>query len=308
MIVRGLFEEMIRRRLWPIALAAVLVVVAAPLFFLNKGPNPDDPGVAGAQNVPAIPAAAGLPTRAERLVTNAERKPAKPKHKRKAADPFSAPKGVKVAAAADQPAAANQAPADSAKTSDSGPSKPIPVVITDAKGKTVGGSDSSSAGSGSSPGDSGSSGTSSSSTGAQVASVDVRYSKHGTRHVLHAIPRLKPFLAGGKLLATFVKYSTVRKAAVFAVSPGTTVSGVYCRFEDDVCRYVDIPAGDGARLKLITAEGQVITRKLDVEDVTFVPGASAGSAGDSAKDGACLLQKLLKLGLGDPPVTLDACA
>lgn len=291
-MLRGLFEEIVRRRLWPIALLALVVVAAAPLFFLRSAAQDEPSPAEAAQAARALPAAGDLPARAQRLLTTTGPKSPRGRRTGKGQDPFQAP-AASARSDAREDATAGRSPSTAA--GGGGPANPVPVVITDANGKKVQpttGSDATPGGSGTTP--------------AAGVAVDVRFSKHGTRHVMRSIPPMKPFSVAGKLIASFVRYSPTRKAAVFAVSPGTSVDGVACRHEDGTCRYVDISAGKHARLTLVTTQGQLITRRIDVVRITLTPAGTAPQK--SAVDGACLLKKLLKLGLGDPPVKSDACA
>ena len=56
-MLRSLVDEVVRRRLWPIPLVALLIAVAAPVLFM-KSPPPDAPA---ATEAPPTAAAAPLP-------------------------------------------------------------------------------------------------------------------------------------------------------------------------------------------------------------------------------------------------------
>jgi hypothetical protein len=60
MMLRTLLDEVMRRRLWPIPLVAVLVAVAAPLLFLKSAPQDAPPASLAA---PAMAPAGKLPAR-----------------------------------------------------------------------------------------------------------------------------------------------------------------------------------------------------------------------------------------------------
>ena len=88
-MLRNLLDEVVRRRLWPIPLVAVLVAVAAPLLFLKPAP-PDAPLASMA--APPVAPAAELPARAQRLLTGSDAGAADERGPRsRKSDPFQAP-------------------------------------------------------------------------------------------------------------------------------------------------------------------------------------------------------------------------
>ena len=306
-MLRNLLDEVIRRRLWPILAVAVLVAVAAPLLFLKSSPS----GAPVAAPAPGTAPEGELPARAKRLLTttSAAGKDATRKATGRGGDPFQPPSSAaaKSAAAGDdkpKPAAAAGAPAADA---------PIPVVIANADGSTPA--------SGAKPSTATAPSTSSNSpqpiTNGSVTtvakrgiSVDVRFGKKLPSRLHRSIPRLQTFVAGGRVIAIFVKYSPKRHKAVFAIGPNTLVRGdVDCRRKQDVCRYVDIPAGKHVRLTTLGSDGSLVTRRLDVVRIGRASSLSATAAAVSAPaNGSCLLGKLLTLGAKDAPLASDACA
>lgn len=299
-MLRSLIDEVMRRRLWPVLLGAVAVAVAAPLLFLKSGP-----AESGSTAAPAAAPAGELPARAQRLLTTSKA-PASTARKpgAKAADPFQAPASHRRAAAA---AAKGKSPAKPETTQAAAVTEPVPVVVTNSDGTK--------------------SATSSPSTvtparpatttpakskpvAKRTAAVDVRFGKRHPGRVHRSIPRLQTFVAGGRVIAIFVKYSPNRDKAVFAIAPRTVVTGdVECRRKENVCRYVDIPAGKHVRLTTLTAAGNLVSRRLDVMriDRTRSSGGSARAARSAPADGACLLGKLLALGAKDSPLAGNAC-
>jgi hypothetical protein len=295
-MLRGLVEEIVRRRLWPIAVLAMIVAVGAPLLYLQPATQDAGQPATAAQRTPAVPATGELPARARKLLATNDGPAARRHRPKRKQDPFQAPADVRAPSSAAAQTATTP-PVPSATSAADGPSKPVPVVITGPDGKpTQSSADSNATSDGS---------AAATTTGSRVATIDVRYSKHGTHHVMRTLPPLKPFSAGGTLIAVYVRYSPSRKAALFALSPGTAVTGVACKQADGTCRYVYVPAGKHARLTLITKIGQLIMRRIEVVRIT--PVSRASNQPDIPADGACLLDKLLKLGPGDPPITFDAC-
>lgn len=314
-MLRSLVDEVVRRRLWPIPLVAVLVAIAAPVLFMKSGPA----------NAPASapPAAApgSLPGTAEKLLTTSDK--AVIPHKRstrKAEDPFAPPASAAKAAKA---AASGSAPATKASTS-------VPVVIKNADGSTSTATISPSTGSVKTTKKSTTSKkkTTKKSTAKKTTTtpqvtpppapvttnatyVDVRFGKKAGTMTRYRVPRLQTFKAGRRVAAMFVGYSQTRNAAVFAVAPSTQVKGVTCRKVNGVCRYVDIPAGSYARLVLQAEDGTLISRRLDVVSIRHltVPEAASGTAPrvTSLPAATCLLKNLLKLPASLPAIPADAC-
>ena len=303
-MLRNLIDEVMRRRLWPILLGAVVVAVAAPLLFLNSGSGV--PPVSTAAPAPAKPGE--LPARAQRLLAaneapqSAARKPASSS----ASDPFQAP-------ASHRPKAVDEdagAPKPKATTPTGAEEKPVPVVVTNADGSSPSGPATpvtvTTAPSAPAPVQ----GAPVRSAAKRAAAVDVRYGESLPGGVYRSIPRRQTFVAGGRVIAVFVKYSPKRDKAVFAIAPRTLVTGgIECRRKEGVCRYVDIPAGRHVRLTTLSASGRLVSRRLDVMriDRSRRFGGSAAAARSAPADGACLLGKLLALSAGDSPLAADAC-
>ena len=298
-MIRNLIDEIVRRRLWPILLGAVVVAVGAPLLFLKSGA--DVPPVSTAAPAPAKPGE--LPARAQRLLAandapqDAARTPAS-----SARDPFQAP-------ASHRPKAEGAAPVDGAikPTTPTGrEDKPVPVVVTNSDGSSP-----------STPATPVAVATPSTpapvreapvrSVAKRVTAVDVRYGASLPGGVYRGIPRHRTFVAGGRVIAVFVKYSPKRNKAVFAIAPRTLVTGgIECRRKEGVCRYVDIPAGRHVRLTTLSASGNLVSRRLDVMRIDR-SRRSGGSARTAPADGSCLLGRLLALTAKDSPLAANAC-
>jgi len=298
---RNVIDEITRRRLWPIAAIALLVAVAAPLLLL-KGSLAAAPGASTTvPAAPATPALGTLPADAQRLLDSSDAPQAAARRRRDGNDPFQPPSSARAASSKGSTKSADTS-ADEDKSSDEPAARdstePVPViVIADARGNRAG---SGTATSTATPIDGGAATT----TGSDSYAVDVRFGP-GFEGPLHrAIPRRQTFVAGGRVVAIFVKYSPTRKKAVFAIAPTTRVRGdVDCRRKQGVCRYVDIPAGKYVRLTLRATDGKLVTRRLDVHRVRR--GAQPASA--SPANGSCLLAKVLKLTADDEAPTADAC-
>lgn len=305
-MLRNVIDEVVRRRLWPIVLLAALVAAGAPLLFLK--PAPPDAPLATAPAPQAAPAGE-LPARAQQLLdtTDARRKAARRKPNGRPGDPFQAPSShAPKAPAGSSAGSAKSAAAEKAP-------KPVPVVIANANGTqpatsapTDPASPSATAPRSRTPrapiGDG--------ATKRAGKSVDVRFGKSLPSRLHRAIPRRQTFVAGGRVIAIFVKYSPRRDKAVFAIAPSTLVTGdIECRRKQNLCRYVDIAAGRNVRLTTLSSNGSLVTRRLDVVRIgrTRRSAAMAAAARSAPVDGACLLGRLLTLSAEDPPLADAAC-
>jgi hypothetical protein len=305
MMVRSLVQELVRRRLWPVPLVALLVAVAAPVLFLKSDP-------ADAPAAPPAPAAGTLPARAGGLL-DASQKAVTPHHRLKGTgqDPFAPPtSGGKPAAAPAKAAAAAAAKAAASP-------KAIPVVITNANGSTPATAaptttttPKSTVQQTTAPK---TTATTTPTTGAvpTVTYVDVRFAKQMGSMLRYRVPRLQALRAGGKVVAMFVKYSPARHKAVFAIAPSTKVDGdVTCRRVLGVCRYVDIPAGSYARLTLRGENGRYLSRRLDVVSIRHMPlegNATASVRTTPLATATCLIKSLLALPAVVPSISSDSC-
>jgi hypothetical protein len=312
-MLRNLVDELVRRRLWPIPAVALLVALAAPALFLTSAPA----GVPA----PIAPAPAGseLPARAKSLLAAGDARAARGGGASGSShDPFEPPASHRPRAAGSSDKTTTTPSKD--KSVDATPTEPIPVIIQSEDGSSPA-SGAPTAGDpaslGSTSGGSTSSATSglrSGGSGSQAApagapAIDVRFGKSADSPVQPSIAPLQPFFVHGKLAAVFVKYSPSRDKAVFAVSPGVVVTGpVACRLKDGVC-YLDIPASSYGRLAMLSSDGTIVRRRLDVVRIDDTP-ASAGTTAPAATndaENACLLRKLQTLEFTTVPVDRDAC-
>ena len=298
-MLRNLLGEVMRRRLWPIPFVALLVAIAAPLLFLKSAP-PDAPPASLA--APAAAPAGELPARAQRLLTGREAQGVASRTARsRRSDPFqgpasdaessSAPAGDASAKQSSPPAPDATAGAQASVTTPSSPAVTAPRPTTPGAPPQPEGND----------------------EGAPISPpmrlIDVRFGERRPARMYRRIPRLQTFVAEGRVVAIFVKYSPTRDKAVFAISPGTLVDGqLECRRKAGLCRYIDVPAGKGVRLTTRGSDGGRVTRRLDVHRIVRPSqSGTAATASSAPANGSCLLDELLALGAGDLPPAGDAC-
>lgn len=322
-MVRSLVDEVVRRRLWPIPLLALIIAVAAPVLFMKSAPA----GVPDGSAAPPVVTPGELPSGAQKLMTTSDKAVA-PRRKptRKGQDPFAAPaSGAKpvgaAAATAATPAGATSAPA-------------VPVVINNSDGSTTTATVTPSTGSApktttsapkatsepkattpkldSTPKASAPKTTTPTAAAARkVTYVDVRFGPRLGTMMRYRIPRLQSFRAAGKVAAMYVGYSRKRSVVVFAIAPSTKVSGdVQCRTVDSVCRFVDLAPDQYARLTMIDDGGTKISRRLDVVSVRRIAETGPAKTAPLATTrlaASCLMKRLLALPASAPSISADSC-
>jgi len=322
-MLRSLVDEVVRRRLLPVVLVALLVIVAAPLLFMKSAPE-DAPA---ASDAPSAASPGKLPANAKKLLVTSD-KAATPRHRAAGSgqDPFAPPASAEKpdasAAAATPTAAGSPTEGDAAgpgaktltgearKVTIENPDGSTTTISTDKKAKKKAKKKAAAK-----PKAKQQAPAPQTSPVRNVALVNVRYgSKSGAR--ARRVPRLQTFKAGGSVVAMFVKYSPARDKAVFAIAPSTVVSGdVKCRRKEGVCRFVDIPEGKHVRLTTRTAKGAVVSRRLDVVSIEKVTKTAAAVATPTPAprttplaEATCLLKNLLALpSVIFPSISVDAC-
>jgi hypothetical protein len=260
-MLRDLVEQIVRRRLWPIPLVAIVVVVAAPLLFLKSAPQGATPAAA----VAPAPSQADLPARAQRLLTTSDAAVSGRRLSRSPRDPFQGPSSDRGAAPAKVAAATKSSSRKAATKSSSKQSDPVPVVTQNADGSKNAGGSAPAAAQSPAVTSGGQNSSESSSKSWRLPTVDVRFAAQKDSPIRRRIARRTTFEVGGKVVLVFVKYSHSRHKAVFAVRATTGVHGdIRCRRIDGICRYVEIPVGRYARFTFVNDDGSRVSRRMDV--------------------------------------------
>jgi hypothetical protein len=263
--VRNVLNELVERRLWPVALLLVLALVAVPLL-LAKSPSstagtaaPDAASPAGA----AIAAAAA------------------------AAAPSPPPGGGPVVSVAqgEEPKARLRGQAKNPFRQQHVPAAPTTSTVTAA---TAGASSSPAPTGG--PGDSGSAGRGNPHAHPQprpepqptfaYASIDVRFGHAGKRlRTIRDVPRLTPLPNATHPVVVFLGTRRDRATAVFLVSTDVHVQGLgQCVPAPKDCEAIELREGDTAFLDFTEADGTVQQYELDLDGVALHTTTSAAEA------------------------------
>jgi hypothetical protein len=259
--LRNLLNELVERRLWPIALLLVLALVAVPLL-LAKPASSTDAGTSGAPagstDVPA-PAASGVRAPGdtapdgEPVVSVAQASEPDAPLRGHEKDPFR------------QQHASDAASVSSASSAS-------------AAGSSGGGSATSPPGGGSggsSSGGSGGAGTGGGQAPAPkvytYASIDVRFGHAGGYlHPHDDVPRLAPLPGPARPIIVFMGMRADHETAVFLVSTDVHAQGEgRCVPSKKLCEAIELRRGETALLDWAAPNGSVKQYELDLVDVTL---------------------------------------
>jgi hypothetical protein len=273
-MVRSLFGDLVQKRLWPVALAFLVALIAIPLLLSN--PVGSEPGAAPV--APATPATgAGGPLSAFQPVVNSEGQ--KSSQIRKRLQGFEAKDPFKVQGLGGGGGAAGSQGGS------------VEVVQEAASGGDEGG-----AGTGSgdaaptpSPGTStGDSGGGSSSPGIQYFqfTVDVRFGK-GDSLDKKRLEQFRALPSSENPVVVFMGVRTDAETAVFLVSSASSTTGEGNCEPDDTCTFLYMKAGETQSFEAIDGSDQVVTYTLkllnvNVEKADAPKGADASDASRNA--------------------------
>jgi hypothetical protein len=254
--LRGLWDELVERRLWPVALVLVAALVALPVV-LSKQAAEAPP----AAPAPAAPSGASPLSLFQPAVSTDGRKSSeirKDLRRFKEKNPFTPKAGAPV-------------------SSSSAGTATVPGVATTGGGTTstaTGTGSNVSSGSGIVPG--GSSGTSTGSTGnttdsARVSyftyTVDVRFGKVGQPDA-KTLTRFRALPSSEDPIVVFMGVRDDGKTAVFLVSAAATTTGEgTCQPSDDQCTFLYMTKGDKRAIEAVGQDNQVVDYQLEMRDV-----------------------------------------
>ncbi|HEX7291603.1 MAG TPA: hypothetical protein VF250_10805 [Conexibacter sp.] len=249
--LRNLLNELVERRLWPVALLLVLALVAVPLLLAKPAASTDD-GAPAATTPPAAQAAAAAAARA----------------------PGDTPPGgepVVAVAQADEPSAPLRGRAKNPFRQQHLEATSTTTASTAGVVSSAGGSDTSgSAGGGGAGGDSDGQTPSSPQQTYSYATIDVRFGKAGLKlRKLDDVPRLTPLPSAAEPIVVFLGMRADRQTAVFLVSTDVHAQGEgRCVPSRKTCEAIVLKRGDVALLDFADADGSVTQYELDLVDVT----------------------------------------
>ncbi|HKG37702.1 MAG TPA: hypothetical protein VKB25_01835 [Conexibacter sp.] len=242
--VRNVWNELVERRLWPVALLLVAALVAVPVLLAKSPPATTDEAAPAA--VAAAASAASLPG-GEPVVSVAQGNEPHARLRGRAKNPFRQ----------------QHVPAEPATTATA-------TTATSGSGS-----------SGASDGGSGNSGSGSGGAKPQpqpepqptftYTSVDVRFGRAGQHlRAIRDVPRLTPLPSATNPIVVFLGTRRDRRTAVFLVSTDVHVQGLgQCVPSRSNCEAIELRDGDTAFLDVAAADGSVDQFELDLVGVTL---------------------------------------
>jgi hypothetical protein len=280
--LRTIFQDLVERRLWPVALVLVIALIAIPVLLSN--PASDTAGSPTTPIPPAAPATgSGGSLSAFQPVVNTEG--SKSSEIRKSLkgfdskDPFKVPTLSTGGGTVDQSAATG-------------------VTGGGAGTTTVGSDTSTSLGSGSVPGSGSSDSQGTSGSGESTQSGEVKFYtwtatvRFGTGDDVDKLDkkrmeRFRALPSSENPVVVFMGVTTNGKNAVFLVSAATGTTGEGDCEPDDTCTFLYMKAGDTQSFEAVGKDDQVVTYKLklletNVEE-TEAPTSSSSSRRASSR-------------------------
>jgi len=249
--LRSLMNELVERRLWPVALVLVLALVAVPLLLAKPAPSTED--ATPAATTPADPPLAGAassaatPPGGEPVVAVAQgAKPDAPLRGR-AKNPFRQQY--------------EQSETTTSVSSAAGSGTATGGTGTDGSGGTGTGGG----------GDAGGQAPSEPEPTYTYASIDVRFGHAGHRlRRIEDVPRLTPLPNASNPIVVFLGMRRDHETAVFLVSTDVHVQGLgQCVPSQRECTAIELREGEAAFFDYTTADGDVEQYELDLDRVTL---------------------------------------
>ncbi len=273
--LRNVWADMLEKRLWPLAVALLVGILAVPTVLAKKNAQHDSQQVVAA--VAANHAGNASGETAVALDTSAAAT-ARRNHLGRQRNPFDQLFAPKAKVAASSSTAATSTPAGSGTTGGStgsggtgGTPKPKPPVTT----KTS-------------------------------YSVTLHFGQAGTMHTIRDIPRLTPLPSAVNPFFVFLGVKDDGKTAIFLVSSDAKATGDgACKPSDSDCETIELRAGDTEFFDLTTDTG-VQQYQMDMVSITKKTVASVAAAkaahARASQIGTGMLQEARKA--GDLPVQL----
>jgi hypothetical protein len=274
--LRGLWEELVERRLWPVAIALVVALVALPVLLAKPAGNAPAPAPASpATGTPSSPLAAFQP--AVSLGGKKSSEIRKDLSRFHAKDPF-APKGASFSG--------SSAAGTATVTGTTGASGVAAVAgDTGSSGAGTTTTDTGIAPTGSSGSPSGSSGSQGGSTGVTyyTYTADVRFGKTGEDKAM-TLTRFRALPTTDNPIVVFMGVRNDGETAVFLVSASATTTGDGdCRPSEDACTFLYMKRDDKQTIETVGTDGSVVDYDLELTDVNVKKTEGPNTAKSSRK-------------------------
>jgi hypothetical protein len=272
--VRNLVNDLVDRRLWPVALALLGALVAVPML------------LGGGSKAPASAPAVSLAAAAGTAAPNAQAAVALSQPST-STNPTYRPGPVR------NPFAQHKVPAPATTNPSSAPAPPVPSVPSSAPSVPSGGGGVPVT---TTPIVPGSGGGRRDATETNVWRVNLRFGEAGDQKTHKDIPRLSPLPSATNPFFIFLGVLADGKTAVFLISSDTTATGDgKCKPNPEQCDTIEMRAGDTEFFDVAQGNAGVTQYELDLLKVfknTVKGKAAAAKASRVSKDGQNVVKEL----------------
>jgi hypothetical protein len=266
LFARDLFDEMVERKLWPVALILLVALIAIPVLLSKPASNSTAPLPGAAQTSPSVSGASSPLTAFEPVVSSTGTTSESKGLRGRVKNPFT-PKGIDFAAA-------NKA----------GSVEPVPGLGNTqvATGDTAVG-----AGDTAPPGDTKTGTTAPGSTqqGGTVFytyTAKVRFGEEGNTKT-RTLDQFRALPSADNPVAVFMGVKRDGKTAVFMLSSSTTTTGDgNCEPTESECTFLYLKPGDAQIVETVTTDGEIVTYDLELVSVDAKPTKVPSEAGSSS--------------------------
>jgi len=273
LFVRNIFDDLVERKLWPVALILLVALIAIPVLLAKPSSKSTAPLPGAGATVPAVSGASSPLTAFEPVVSTTDVTTEHKAQQGHEKNPFT-PKGINLSASS---AAGNAAPINGVGTAVAAPS--TAQGTSTAPGATA-------------PGSQNTSGTEP--TKFYTYTIKVNFGEEGNTKTLK-LSQFRAIPSSDNPVAIFMGVKKDGKTAVFLLSSSTTTTGDgRCAPTDSNCTFLYMKEGDSQVIETVTSDGQIVTYQLDLEAIVAEPvkapdtakSSQSPSANDSARDPA----------------------
>lgn len=280
-VIQGIWRDLVDKRLWPIALGLLVLIVAVPVVLARTGG-------ATVEESPSAVIAGAESTQGPREAVVVEADPGETPTPGAMRNPFY-----------DAPDPEDQAGAAGSATGSAVASAGKAGASADEEAKPSGGGGNT--GSTTTPGDGGSGGDSSGGTtkktskgsGESGYDVSLRFGTDAEMKSFKAVPRLTPLPSADTPSFVYLGVLSGGKTAVFMIAVDVTAVGDgTCRPSATLCETLELEEGETEFLDVTGEDGQVTQYQLDVTDIKKIgkggntlSAEEAGRAKDDAGSG-----------------------
>jgi hypothetical protein len=239
-LVRNVWNDLVEKRLWPVAIVLVIALVAVPVLITRGQSTSTSAGVV-ATAAPAGPVAGTAVVSLAPSATGPTNRPGKVRNPFTQAAGPAAPSTVASTAPASSPSGSGSTPSSGGGGTPTTPTTTAPTTTTPVKKKSA------------------------RPDVLDTYRVSLRFGQAGAQHVIHNVARLAPLPSARAPFFVFLGVLQDGKTAVFLVSSDAAATGDgKCRPSATDCETIEMKAGDTEFFDLSLGSAGVLQYQLDV--------------------------------------------